>query len=219
MNINLARYIDHTNLKADALPSDIETLCKDALRFGFASVCINPLYVPLASSILANSTTRTCTVVGFPLGACSSLSKADETANAIDDGANEIDMVLPVGILKSGDANRVLDDISGVVDAADGNLVKVIIEACLLTDDEKVLACQLAKDAGADFVKTSTGFSKGGAIISDVKLMRATVGDSMGVKAAGGIRDLASAMEMIHAGASRIGTSNGIKIIQEYLSK
>ena len=214
MKINIARYIDHTNLKPDATPADIEKLCKEAIEYEFASVCVNPIYVPTAAAFLDSTLVRVCSVVGFPLGASTTYDKASETETAIDNGAAEIDMVIPVGLLKAGQYDRVMDDIAEVVEAADGNLVKVIIEACLLTDDEKKHACELAMEAGADFVKTSTGFSKGGATISDVKLMRSVVGPDMGVKAAGGIRDAQTALAMIEAGASRIGTSSSIAIFK-----
>ena len=213
---NLASFIDHTILRANTTPNEIDTLCAEAIQYRFASVCISPIFVSRAAAFLAGSTVRTCTVVGFPLGATSTKSKATETQNAVEDGATEIDMVIPVGLLKARELTRVEDDICSIVDASGESIVKVIIEACLLNDDEKKIVCELSLKAGADFVKTSTGFSTGGATLADVQLMRAVVGPDMGVKAAGGIRDLKTALAMIDAGASRLGTSNGIAIIEEF---
>ena len=212
---NLASYIDHTLLKADATEAQITRLCAEAREHRFASVCVNPRWVALCAQLLAGSGVRVCTVIGFPLGASSSAIKAAETRQAVADGADELDMVISVGDLKAGNNEFVRADIRGVVKAAEGRTVKVIIEACLLTDEEKSLACKLAMAAGADFVKTSTGFSTGGATVADVKLMRAAVGPNFGVKAAGGIRTRQDALAMIEAGANRIGASAGIAICAE----
>ena len=210
----VASMIDHTILKPDATRAEIETLCEEARRFRFASVCINPCYVALCAQMLRMTNVKVCTVVGFPLGANRSEVKAFETERAINDGAQEVDMVINVGALKSKDNALVESDIRAVVDACRNIVVsKVIIEAAFLNDEEKVTACQLAKAAGADFVKTSTGFGPGGATAHDVALMRAVVGSEMGVKAAGGIRDAETAREMIAAGASRIGASASVKIV------
>jgi len=213
----VARYIDHTLLKPDATRDEILKICEEGVRFGFASVCINPIWVRDAACALRGSGVRVCTVIGFPLGANEPDTKAYEARRAIFDGASELDMVINVGALKSGDHDLVSRDIRGVVQVAHevGYICKVIIETALLTDEEKVSACLIAKEAGADFVKTSTGFSKGGATAADVALMRRAVGGQMGVKASGGVRDLKQAQEMIHAGATRIGASVGVKIIQE----
>ncbi len=210
---DLAGNIDHTLLKPDATPEAIEKLCREALQYKFASVCINPCYVEYGARYLSGSGVDVCTVVGFPLGACTSAAKAFETQDAIRRGATEIDMVINVGWLKGGLYPQVLEDIREVVRAAGGACTKVIIEAALLTDDEKVAACALTREAGADFVKTSTGFASGGATVEDVALMRRVVGPSMGVKAAGGIRDTATAEAMLRAGANRIGASASVKII------
>ncbi len=210
----MASMIDHTVLKPSASREEIEKLCEEALRFRFASVCVNPCYVPLCAQMLRMTNVKVCTVVGFPLGANRSEVKAFETERAISDGAQEVDMVINVGALKSKDHELVERDIRAVVDACRSIVVsKVIIEAALLTDEEKVTACALAKAAGADFVKTSTGFGPGGATAHDVALMRGVVGEEMGVKAAGGIRDVETAEEMIAAGASRIGASASVKIV------
>ncbi|WP_262392264.1 deoxyribose-phosphate aldolase [Sporolactobacillus inulinus] len=212
----LASSIDHTILKPEATEADIIRITDEAKKFGFASVCINPCWVSLAADQLKGSKTKVCTVIGFPLGASTSEAKAFETNDAIAKGADEVDMVINIGALKSGQTGAVESDIRAVVAAANKQaLVKVIIEACLLSDDEKVLACQLAVQAGADYVKTSTGFSSGGATAKDVALMRKTVGSGIGVKAAGGINSKADAEAMIEAGASRIGASSGVKIIAE----
>ncbi|MEG1242890.1 MAG: deoxyribose-phosphate aldolase [Oscillospiraceae bacterium] len=212
----LSKYIDHTLLKPDASAEQIEKICQEALQYDFASVCVNSCYAGLVSRLLKGSEVKTCCVVGFPLGAMLSEAKAFETKAAIDQGAQEIDMVINIGAVKSGDLALVKSDIVAVVSAAEHKaLVKVIIETCLLTKDEIVKVCTIAKDAGADFVKTSTGFSTGGALAADVALMRKTVGGELGVKASGGIRDLDSTLEMINAGASRIGASAGIKIIEQ----
>jgi deoxyribose-phosphate aldolase len=216
-NRDLARLIDHTLLKPDASQEEIAQLCYEARTYGFASVCINPAHVRLAAQLLKGSDVAVCTVVGFPLGATPATVKAFETQQAIRDGASEIDMVINIGALKSKDYHVVHEDIAAVVRAAHaGNaLVKVIIEAALLSDEEKVIASQLAKAAGADFVKTSTGFGPGGATAADVSLMRRVVGPAMGVKAAGGVRNLADAESMIAAGATRIGASAGVRIVKE----
>lgn len=208
MKIN--KYIDHTLLKADSVQSQFDQLIDEAKTYDFASVCVNPCWVAYAAEALKDSDVKVCTVVGFPLGATTSATKAFETKDAIANGADEIDMVINIGLLKQGDDQAVEDDMRAVVEASGDKLVKVIIEACLLTDEEKVRACQLAVKAGVDFVKTSTGFSTGGATISDVKLMRQTVGPDIGVKAAGGARSLEDAMAFIEAGATRIGTSAGV---------
>lgn len=213
----VSRYIDHTLLKPEATRSEIETLCSEARAYNFASVCVNPTWVKECAFALYGSPVKVCTVVGFPLGATLGDVKGYETRRSIFDGATEIDMVMNIGALKSGANEIVSRDIEQVVNAAHDAcaIVKVILETALLTDEEKVRACQLAKEAGADFVKTSTGFSKGGATVADISLMRQTVGASMGVKAAGGVKDLASANEMIAAGATRIGASAGVKIVQQ----
>lgn len=212
--MNVAKLIDHTALKANTTKEDILKLIEEAKEYGFFSVCINPYWVSLAAKELAESDVKVCTVIGFPLGANSSTVKAAETKQAIEDGANEVDMVINVGALKSGDEQTVLEDIKAVVDAAAGKtLVKVIIETALLTDEEKVKACQLAVEAGADFVKTSTGFSTAGAKPEDVKLMKETVGDKAEVKASGGIHSKADVDAMVEAGATRIGASAGIAIV------
>lgn len=213
----IAHLIDHTLLKPEATVQQIAQLCHEALLYNFASVCINPAHVKLAAQLLQNSEVKVCTVVGFPLGATSTEAKVFETLQALNDGATEIDMVINIGALKGGDDALVERDIAAVVKTVHqhGALCKVIIETALLTNDEKIRACQLAKQAGADFVKTSTGFSSGGATIEDVALMRQTVGPQVGVKASGGIRTLAEAQRMISAGATRLGVSAGVKIIQE----
>ncbi|HSJ38101.1 MAG TPA: deoxyribose-phosphate aldolase [Planococcus sp. (in: firmicutes)] len=212
---NIASYIDHTLLKPESTKEQVIQLCKEAAQYEFASVCINPSYVATAAAELKDSKVKVCTVIGFPLGASTSETKAFETTDAIAKGAEEIDMVVNIGAIKSGDSELVKNDIQAVVDAAKGKaIVKVIIEASLLTDEEKVLASRLSKEAGADFVKTSTGFSTGGATIEDVKLMRKTVGAELGVKASGGVRSLEDVQAMIDAGASRIGASSGVQIMQ-----
>ena len=210
----IAPFIDHTLLKPNATDDQIEALCKEAMAYGFASVCVNSTYVPLASRLLAGFPVKVCTVVGFPLGAMSSEAKAFETRDAVAKGADEIDMVINVGKLKSGDFEYVLQDMISVVRAAQGRCVKVIMETASLTDEQKVAGCILAKAAGAGFVKTSTGFGSGGATIQDVALMRRVVGSKMGVKAAGGIRTAETAREMIAAGASRIGASASVSIVK-----
>lgn len=210
----VASIIDHTILKPETTPEDVKKICREAKEYGFASVCINPCYVKLASEELNGSKVKTCTVIGFPLGASPSEVKAFEARKAIEDGAKEVDMVINIGMLKAREYDYVKKDIEAVVEAAkDKALVKVIIETCLLTDEEKVMACRLSKEAGADFVKTSTGFSKWGAKVEDVKLMRETVGSEMGVKASGGVHSFEDAVNMIEAGATRIGASSSLKII------
>lgn len=218
----IAKMIDHTILKADTTYDQVKQICKEAIEYGFASVCVNPGFVPLVSEMLKGSGIPTCSVVGFPLGATTSKAKAFEAREAIENGAREIDMVINISALKSRDYNRVRSDIQEVVIAARNKAkVKVIIEACLLTDDEKIRACELAKEAGAYFVKTSTGFSTGGATVEDIKLMRKAVGPDMGVKASGGISDYKDAVAMLEAGACslgdsdicRIGTSKSINIV------
>ena len=209
----LARWIDHTLLKPDATESEVEQLCREAAEHKFASVCINPTYVPLARKLLRGSKVKVCTVVGFPLGATFPEVKAAETRAAVENGAQEIDMVINVGALKSKNYALVEKDIRAVVRAAGRRVVKVIIETCLLDDEEKVKACVLAKEAGADFVKTSTGFSKGGATVHDVALMRKVVGSSMGVKASGGVRSYEEACKMIESGATRLGASASVAIV------
>ncbi len=211
---NLAQYIDHTLLKANAERSEIEHLCNEARQYSFASVCVNPTNVALAAELLQGCSVKVCTVIGFPLGATSSFVKAMETRDAVANGATEIDMVINVGALKSKDYELVRTDIERVVESAGGNLVKVILENSLLTDEEKVKACELSKAAKADFVKTSTGFSTSGATVEDIRLMRQTVGPEMGVKASGGIRDTATALSMIEAGATRIGASASVAIVE-----
>jgi deoxyribose-phosphate aldolase len=213
---SLARMIDHTLLKPDATADKIAQLCFEAKKYHFASVCVNPTNVKLCADLLRNTDVKVCTVIGFPLGATSTEVKVFETKNALENGATEIDMVINIGALKAGDTELVAKDIHEVVKVAHaaGALVKVIIETALLTDDEKVIASLLAKEAGADFVKTSTGFSSGGATVHDVALMRKAVGPDLGVKAAGGIHTHEEAEQLIAAGATRIGASAGIKIIQ-----
>ncbi|GAA0821182.1 deoxyribose-phosphate aldolase [Clostridium tertium] len=212
---DLARMIDHTILKADATEMEVEKLCTEALEYNFASVCINPSMVKKAANMLKGSDVKVCTVIGFPLGATTTEVKAFETEDVIKKGATEVDMVINIGKLKEGNIEYVKKDIEAVVNAAKGKaLTKVIIETCLLTDEEKVTACKLSKEAGADFVKTSTGFSTGGATASDIKLMRETVGPDLGVKASGGVRSLEDAMAMIENGATRIGASASIAICE-----
>lgn len=212
--MKLNKYIDHTLLKADASQEQIETLIEEAKKYDFASVCVNPTWVSFAAQALKATDVKVCTVIGFPLGANTPELKAFETNDAIQNGANEVDTVINIGALKSRNFDLVERDIRAVVEAAKGTLVKVIIETCLLTDDEKVRACQLAQKAGADFVKTSTGFSTGGATVEDIALMRKTVGPDMGVKASGGARSYEDALAFIKAGATRIGASSGVAIME-----
>lgn len=217
MSEEMAGYIDHTLLKPEATGDDITRLCHEAMANRFYAVCINPSYVKLAVAILEGSGIKVAAVVGFPLGATTTAVKAFETAEAIENGAAEIDMVIHIGALKSGDKQYVFEDINAVVKAAGGKPVKVIIETGLLCDKEKALACRLAREAGAAFVKTSTGFGPGGATIADVQLMRETVGPALGVKASGGVRTPGVAREMIEAGANRIGTSSGLVIVKDQI--
>lgn len=211
----IARMIDHTSLKPEATEAQIRVLCEEAKKYNFASVCVNPVQVSLAAELLKGTEVKVCTVIGFPLGANTSTVKAFEASEAIKQGALEVDMVINVGKLKDKNYDFVKADIKAVVEAAKGKaLTKVILETCLLTEEEKVIACKLSKEVGADFVKTSTGFNKAGATEEDIKLMRATVGDSMGVKASGGVRTNADAIAMINAGASRIGASSSIAICE-----
>jgi deoxyribose-phosphate aldolase len=210
---DLAQYIDHTLLKADATAKQIEQLCAEARAHHFFSVCVNGSHVARARYFLEDSDVKVACVAGFPLGAASTDAKRFETEAAVDDGAHEIDVVLNIGRLKDGDDKYILRELCDVVEAANDNTVKVIIETCLLTHDEKIRACELIIESGAHFVKTSTGFSTSGATIEDVKLLRQTVGPKFGVKASGGIRDTATALAMIEAGATRLGTSNGVAIV------
>ncbi|MBS4217101.1 deoxyribose-phosphate aldolase [Bacillus sp. FJAT-49711] len=212
---NIAQYIDHTLLKADATKENIKKLCEEAKEYQFASVCVNPTWVQYASSLLKSTNVKVCTVIGFPLGATTTETKAFETKDAIENGAHEIDMVLNIGAIKDENFELVERDITAVCAAAKGKaLVKVIIEASLLTNTEKERACTIAKSAGADFVKTSTGFSTGGATAEDVELMRKAVGSKLGVKASGGIRAIEDVHKMINAGATRIGASSGVAIMK-----
>lgn len=209
---NLNQYIDHTLLKAEATPAQIEKLVKEAQEYNFKSVCLNSSYVSLVKNL--DPDINIAAVVGFPLGAMATKAKAYETKVAVEDGASEIDMVINVGMLKAGEYDYVLNDIKACKNEIKDGILKVIIETCLLTDEEKIKACELAKKAGADFVKTSTGFSTGGAKVEDVKLMRKTVGDALGVKASGGIHSKEEALAMIEAGANRLGTSASIDIVK-----
>lgn len=214
--MKLASMIDHTILKPEAGKEQVETICREAREYGFASVCVNSSYVPLCAELLRDTEVKVCTVIGFPLGAMSTAAKAAEARQAILDGAEELDMVIHIGMLKDGNNEYVEQDIHSVVEEARGKAaVKVIIETCLLSEEEKVRACMLAKKAGADYVKTSTGFSTGGATAEDIALMKNTVGKDMKVKASGGIRTREKAEKMRKAGADRIGTSSGIRIVEE----
>ncbi|WP_445509224.1 deoxyribose-phosphate aldolase [Rossellomorea marisflavi] len=211
----IANMIDHTLLKPESTKEQVEILCQEAKEYTFASVCVNPTWVSYAHELLEGTQVKVCTVIGFPLGASTPEVKAFETKDAIANGATEVDMVINIGALKSGDDALVKRDMEAVVAASKGKaLSKVIIETCLLTDEEKVKACKLAVEAGADYVKTSTGFSTGGATVADITLMRKTVGPDIGVKASGGVRSLEDAQNMIEAGATRLGASSGVKIIQ-----
>ncbi|MGG3924740.1 deoxyribose-phosphate aldolase [Metabacillus fastidiosus] len=217
---DLARTIDHTALKADTTKTAVETLCMEAKQFNFASVCVNPTWVELAAELLKGTEVKVCTVIGFPLGANTPETKAFETKDAIEKGAEEVDMVINIGALKDRNDVLVERDIHAVVEAARGKaLTKVIIETSLLTEEEKIRACEIAVKAGADFVKTSTGFSTGGATTADISLMRKTVGPKIGVKASGGVRDLEGAKSLIEAGATRIGASSGIAIVKGETAK
>jgi deoxyribose-phosphate aldolase len=216
--MKIAHYIDHTVLKPDATEAQIRKLCAEATQYGFASVCVNPIWVPLCVELLAPTDVLVCTVIGFPLGTHLSAIKALEAKIAYEQGADEVDMVLNVGALKDGKLDLVEADIRAVRQAAPEANLKVIIETCLLSYDEKILACEIAQKAGADFVKTSTGFSTGGATFADVVLMRRTVGSNMGVKASGGIKTFADALAMIKAGATRLGCSAGVAIVEQALA-
>ena len=213
--MNIAKLIDHTLLKPTATQTQIKALCDQARQYGFCSVCVNPYWVKFAKQQLQGTDVKVCTVIGFALGATTSAAKAFEAADAIKNGADELDMVINMGALKSGDTQAVLDDILAVRKATLGHTLKVIIETSQLTDEEKKIACQLATQANADFVKTSTGFNGGGATVHDVALMRNTIAPNMQVKASGGVRSLADAQAMIAAGATRIGTSGGVQILEE----
>lgn len=217
MNKNsIVSMIDHTILKADARKSEIIKLCEEAKNYGFASVCVNTCHVPMVSNLLEGSPVKVCCVIGFPLGAMSTEAKVFETKQAVSDGAREIDMVINIGSLLDGDYDQVKKDIASVVEAAHPEaIVKVIIEACLLNEEQKIKVCQLSVEAGADYVKTSTGFSTGGAVIEDISLMKAAVENKAKVKASGGIKTLQNALDMVEAGADRIGTSNGVMIAKE----
>ena len=210
---SFSKLIDHTNLSPEASESDIINLCKEAIEYGFASVCINPFFVPLAVSLLGDESPKVCTVIGFPIGAISAEMKFAEARFLVHQGAEELDMVMNIGALKEGKKDVLEHEVSKVVQAADQSCVKVIIETSLLNDNEKILASSLIKDCGASFVKTSTGFSSGGATVEDIKLLRKTVGSDMGVKASGGIKTLLNVNNLVDAGADRIGTSNGIAIV------
>lgn len=212
--MKLNKFIDHTVLKPETTKEQVAKVLEEAKEYDFASVCINPTWVSFAAEGLKGTDVKVCTVIGFPLGANTSAVKAFETKDAIENGADEIDMVINIGALKDKNYDLVLEDIKAVVEASGDKLVKVIIETCLLTDEEKVKACELSKEAGADFVKTSTGFSIGGATVEDVALMRKTVGPEMGVKASGGARSYEDAIAFIEAGASRIGASSGVAIMK-----
>lgn len=212
--MNIAKLIDHTLLKPTASQAQIQHLCDEARQYGFCSVCVNPYWVHFAKKALAGTDVKVCTVVGFALGATTTAAKAFEAKDAIQHGADEVDMVINIGALKSGDTQTVLADIQAVRDVTRGHVLKVIIETSQLTDEEKVTACQLATKAGADFVKTSTGFNGGGATVEDVKLMRKAIAPQMQVKASGGVRSRADADAMIAAGATRIGTSGGVQIVE-----
>ncbi|HAX50598.1 deoxyribose-phosphate aldolase [Muricomes intestini] len=213
--MDFSKMIDHTILKPEATKQDVEKLCREAVEYGFHSVCVNSSFVYYCAKLLKDSDVKVCTVVGFPLGAMSTAGKAAETLAAVEDGAEEIDMVIHVGMIKSRDWDYVKQDISSVVEAAgDKAIVKVILETCLLTDDEKEYACRICRESGAAFVKTSTGFSTDGAREDDVALMRRIVGSGMGVKASGGIRSPETALDMVRAGADRLGTSSGIAIVE-----
>ncbi|MEI4769499.1 deoxyribose-phosphate aldolase [Psychrobacillus sp. FJAT-51614] len=220
MTQNIAALIDHTLLKQNATKDQIEKLCEEAKTYKFASVCVNPTWVQLSAKLLQDSPVKVCTVIGFPLGASTTEVKAFETKNAIENGAEEIDMVINVGALKDADYDFIQKDIAAVVEAAkEKAIVKVILETCLLTNEEIVKASEISKAAGADFVKTSTGFSTSGATVEAVKLMRETVGQELGVKASGGVRSLEDLQAMVDAGASRIGASSGVEIMQGFTSK
>ena len=213
--MNYSKFIDHTNLKQDASINDIKTLCEEAIKFDFMSVCINPCFVKYAHDVLLDSEVKVCTVIGFPLGANTTKTKIYETKQALKDGADEIDMVINVSALKDKKYDYVKNEISKIKKVCKNKILKVILETCLLTDEEIVKACELSLEAKADFVKTSTGFSKGGATVEAVALMRKTVGDKCGVKASGGVKTIEDMQKMIDAGASRIGTSSGVKLLEK----
>ena len=213
--MNYSKFIDHTNLKQDASINDIKTLCEEAIKFDFMSVCINPCFVKYAHDVLLDSEVKVCTVIGFPLGANNTKTKVYETKQALKDGADEIDMVINVSALKDKKYDYVKNEISKIKKVCKNKILKVILETCLLTDEEIVKACELSLEAKADFVKTSTGFSKGGATVEAVALMRKTVGDKCGVKASGGVKTFEDMQKMIDAGASRIGTSSGVKLLEK----
>lgn len=213
--MDIAKYIDHTILKPEATVREVDQLIEEAKTYHFASVCVNPCFVAYAKEKLKDSDVKVCTVIGFPLGANTSNVKAFEATDAVNNGADEIDMVIAIGALKAGRLNEVQHDMEAVVKASQGRLVKVILETCLLTKDEIVIACQLAMAAGVDFVKTSTGFNKYGATVEDVALMKKTVQDNLKVKASGGIRSLEDALKMIEAGADRLGTSSGVSLVNQ----
>ncbi|OWZ82935.1 deoxyribose-phosphate aldolase [Natranaerobius trueperi] len=216
MTVNIYKYIDHTQLKPETKNDQIKSLCQEAIDNKFKAVCVNPAFVKTASDYLKDHNVEVATTVGFPLGATTSYIKSLEAKEAVQNGATEIDMVINIGLLKDSKDKEVVEDINEVVDAVPvGTIVKVIIEACLLTDEEKIKACELSKRAGAHYVKTSTGFSTGGATVEDVKLMRKTVGEELGVKASGGIRDYETARQMIEAGATRIGASKSVEIVKQ----
>ena len=217
--MKLNKYIDHTLLKPEATKTQIENLCKEAIKYDFASVCVNPTHVAYCAKLLKNSDVKVCTVIGFPLGSNTTETKVFETKNAIENGADEIDMVINIGALKDKNYNFVKEDIESVVKAANSKLVKVILETCLLTEEEVKEACKLSQEAKADYVKTSTGFSKSGASVEMVKIMYDTVHDTMKVKASGGVRTYDDSIKMIEAGASRIGTSNGVGIVTGHEGK
>lgn len=217
--MKLNKYIDHTLLKPEATKTQIENLCKEAIKYDFASVCVNPTHVAYCAKLLKNSDVKVCTVIGFPLGSNTTETKVFETKNAIENGADEIDMVINIGALKDKNYNFVKEDIESVVKAANSKLVKVILETCLLTEEEVKEACKLSQEAKADYVKTSTGFSKSGASVEMVKIMYDTIHDTMKVKASGGVRTYDDAIKMIEAGASRIGTSNGVGIVTGHEGK
>lgn len=213
--MNYSKFIDHTNLKQDASINDIKTLCEEAIKFDFMSVCINPCFVKYAHDVLLDSEVKVCTVIGFPLGANTTKTKVYETKQALKDGADEIDMVINVSALKDKKYDYVKNEISKIKKVCKNKILKVILETCLLTDEEIVKACELSLEAKADFVKTSTGFSKGGATVEAVALMRKTVGNKCGVKASGGVKTFEDMQKMIDAGASRIGTSSGVKLLEK----
>lgn len=220
MKNNINKYIDHTLLKPNATEEQIQQLCEDARKFDFMSVCINPTWVKKAVEYLVGTDVKVCTVIGFPLGANTTNTKIFEAKEAVENGATEVDMVINVGALKDGNYDLVAEDINGVYQAVKGKaLLKVIIETCLLSDEEKIKVCEVAKEIGVGFVKTSTGFSTGGANVEDVQLMRKTVGSEVGVKASGGIRSLQDALNMIEAGATRLGSSSGVVIMKELEEK